>query len=73
MFTVWQKLSLTFSWDSVSVEYRVRHKDGRTLHVMGNIKLIEENDELLYQRFLLDCTAQRQREKPSASISAEFS
>jgi CheY-like chemotaxis protein/nitrogen-specific signal transduction histidine kinase len=26
---------------------------------MGNIKLIEENGELFYQRFLLDCTTQR--------------
>ena len=59
--------SLETVGDSVSVEYRVRHKDGRTLHVMGNIKLIEENDELLYQRFLLDCTAQRQREEQERS------
>ena len=45
--------------DSVSVEYRIRHKDGELLHVMGNIKLIRENGELCYQRFLLDCTEQR--------------
>ena len=49
--------------DSVSVEYRVRHKDGRLLHVMGNIKLVEENGERFYQRFLLDCTAQKIREE----------
>ena len=49
--------------DSVSVEYRVRHHSGRLLHVMGNIKLTEENGELIYQRFLLDCTAQKQREE----------
>jgi PAS domain S-box-containing protein len=49
--------------DSVSVEYRVRHKDGEILHVMGNIKLLEENGELFYQRFLLDCTEQKQQEK----------
>ena len=48
--------------DSISVEYRVRHRDGQQLHVMGNIKLIEEQGELFYQRFLLDCTAQKQRE-----------
>ncbi|MDE7218972.1 MAG: response regulator [Oscillospiraceae bacterium] len=48
--------------ESVSVEYRVRHRDGRILHVMGNIKLMQENGELFYQRFLLDCTAQKQRE-----------
>ncbi len=49
--------------DSVSVEYRVRHKDGKLLHVMGNIKLFEENGESFYQRFLLDCTAQKLQEK----------
>ncbi len=55
--------SLNTVGDSVSVEYRVRHGDGRLLHVMGNIKLVEENGELFYQRFLLDCTAQKQREE----------
>ncbi|MCI8466519.1 MAG: response regulator [Lachnospiraceae bacterium] len=49
--------------DSISVEYRVRHKNGDILHVMGNVKLLEENGELFYQRFLLDCTAQKQQEK----------
>ena len=29
---------------------------------MGNIKLIRENGSLAYQRFLLDCTAQKQQE-----------
>ena len=48
--------------DSASVEYRVRHKNGDILHVMGNIKLMEENGELFYMRFLLDCTAQKQQE-----------
>ncbi len=49
--------------DNVSVEYLVRHKNGRELHVMGNVKLVEENGELFYQRFLLDCTDQKLREK----------
>lgn len=49
--------------DSVNVEYRVQHKDGEILHVMGNVKLCKENGELFYQRFLLDCTAQKQEEK----------
>ncbi len=49
--------------DSVSVEYRVRHTNGDILHVMGNIKLLEENGERFYQRFLLDCTAQKLQEK----------
>ncbi len=48
--------------DSVSIEYRVRHGDGEILHVMGNVKLIRENGELFYQRFLLDYTAQKRRE-----------
>ncbi len=49
--------------DSVSVEYRVQHKNGELLHVMGNVKLFEENGQLFYQRFLLDCTAQKLQEK----------
>lgn len=49
--------------DSVSVEYRVQHKNGDILHVMGNVKLLRENGELFYQRFLLDCTDQKLREK----------
>lgn len=49
--------------DNVSIEYRVRHKDGEILYVMGNIKLVQENGELFYQRFLLDFTAQKLREQ----------
>ena len=49
--------------DSVSVEYRVRHKDGELLHVMSNIRLFVQNGEVIYQRFLLDCTAQKLQEK----------
>jgi len=49
--------------DSVSVAYRVRHKNGELLHVMGNVKLLKENGELYYQRFLLDCTEQKLQEK----------
>ncbi len=48
--------------DSVNIEYRVRHKNGSVIHVMGNIKLVEEDGKLFYQRFLLDCTAQKIRE-----------
>lgn len=58
--------------DSVSVEYRVRHKDGEVLHVMGNVKLFEENGELLYQRFLLDCTAQKLQEKQNERRQMEL-
>lgn len=49
--------------DSISVEYRVCHKNGEILHIMGNVKLIEQNGELVYQRFLLDCTAQKLEQK----------
>ncbi|MBD5133131.1 MAG: response regulator [Clostridiales bacterium] len=55
--------SLKEQGDNASLEYRVRHKDGRILHVMGNIKLVEEGGELVYQRFLLDCTTQKLREQ----------
>lgn len=54
--------SLQNEGDSVNVEYRVMHKNGDMLHVMGNIKLMRENGELFYQRFLLDCTAQKLRD-----------
>lgn len=49
--------------DNVSIEYRVQHKNGDILHVMGNVKLMQENGELIYQRFLLDCTWQKLQEK----------
>ena len=55
-------LSLTKEGDSVGVEYRIRHKDGNILYIMGNIKLIREHGNLAYQRFLLDFTDQKQRE-----------
>ena len=58
--------------DSASMEYRVQHKDGETLHVMGNIKLIREDGELLYQRFLLDCTAQKLQERKTARRQMEL-
>jgi len=56
-------MSLKKVGDSVSLTYRVQHKDGEELHVMGNIKLVQENGRLFYQRFLLDCTAQKLQEK----------
>ena len=49
--------------DNVSVEYRVRHKNGEILHITGNVKLIKKNETLFYQRFLLDCTAQKLQEE----------
>ena len=55
--------SLTNVGDSISAEYRVRHSGGEILHVMGNVKLVEEDGQLFYQRFLLDCTAQKLQEE----------
>lgn len=58
--------------DNVSVEYRVQHKNGDILHVMGNIKLFRENGELFYQRFLLDCTEQKLQEKKNERRQMEL-
>ena len=58
--------------DSVNIEYRVKHKDGEVLHVMGNIKLLREDGELLYQRFLLDCTQQKLLEKKREKRQTEL-
>lgn len=55
--------SLKKEGDSVSVEYRVQHSDGKIIYIIGNIKLIKEHGELLYQRLILDCTAQKLREQ----------
>ncbi|WP_425756736.1 response regulator [Ihubacter sp. rT4E-8] len=54
--------SLKNEGDNVSVDYRVRHADGEVLYVTGNIKLIQENGQLYYQRYLLDRTAQKLQE-----------
>jgi len=58
--------------DNVSLEYCVQHEDGELIHVMGNIKLIEEKGELFYQRFLLDCTAQKLLEKKNERHQMEL-
>lgn len=58
--------------DSISVEYRVKHKDGKILHVMGNVKLLEENGEMFYQRVLLDCTAQKIQERENEKHQTEL-
>lgn len=54
--------SLKQAGDTVNVEYCVQHKDGNILYVMGSVKLMEENGERFYQRYLFDCTAQKLRE-----------
>ncbi|MCI9173330.1 MAG: response regulator [Lachnospiraceae bacterium] len=58
--------------DSVSTEYRVLHEDGKILHVMGTVKLLEEKGERFYQRFLLDCTAQKLEEKENEKRHTEL-
>jgi len=58
--------------DSVSTEYRVAHPNGEILHIMGNVKLLRENGELYYQRFLLDCTSQKQEEKKNRHQQMEL-
>ncbi|MCM1121163.1 MAG: response regulator [Eubacterium sp.] len=55
--------SLTRVGDSISTEYRVQHKDGKILHILGNVKLIEEGGERYYQRFLLDFTAYKLKDE----------
>ncbi len=58
--------------DTVNVEYRVQHKNGEVLHIMGNIKLYEENGELFCQRFLLDVTEQKLKERKNARRQMEL-
>ena len=55
--------SLRAEGDTVGIAYRVRQPNGRLLHIMGNVKLTRENGVPVYQRFLLDCTAQKEREQ----------
>lgn len=58
--------------DTVDVEYRVQHKNGEIIHVMGNIKLYEENGNLYCQRFLLDVTEQKLQEKKNQRRQMEL-
>ncbi len=58
--------------DTVSIEYRVCHESGEIRHVMGNIKLMRENGELVYQRFLLDCTDRKLQEKENERRQGEL-
>ena len=49
--------------DSASYEYRVVHRDGREVHIMGSARLVEQDGEVVCQRFLLDCTEQKLAEE----------
>ncbi len=64
--------SLQKPGDSIEVQYRVLHDNGSLLHVMGNIKLIEEHGILYFRRFLLDVTAQKLREKENEHRQMEL-
>jgi PAS domain S-box-containing protein len=55
--------SLEKPGDSTSVNYRVYHKNGELIDVAGRIKLLEENGEIIYQRFLLDVTDYKEKER----------
>ena len=51
----------------------MRHKDdGQELYIMGNVKLIEEDGELMYQRFLFDVTAKTLRDKREREDTHNF-
>ncbi|MEY8561469.1 ATP-binding protein [Eggerthellaceae bacterium 3-80] len=55
--------SLKSPGDSASIDYRIRRDDGSVTHIMGNVKLMEQDGELFYQRFLIDVTEQKLREE----------
>lgn len=55
--------TLEHAGDSVSFEYRVQHANDEILHVIGSAKLIEQDGELFYQRFLLDYSDQKREEE----------
>jgi len=55
-------LSLKKDGDSTNIEYQVQHPDGDIRHVLGNIKRMEQDGEVFFQRFLLDITEQKRRE-----------
>ena len=56
-------MTLKAEGDTVDVEYRVLHDNGEIIHVLGNVRLLSENGELFYRRFLIDCTEQKLRER----------
>ena len=43
-------LSLQKDGDSANMEYRVQHPDGDIRHILGNIKRMEQNGDVFYQR-----------------------
>lgn len=65
-------MTLKDEGDSIGVEYGVRHTNGEILHIMGNVKILKANGELFYQRFLLDITEQKNREREFERKQAEL-
>ncbi len=58
--------------DIVAVEYRVQHKNGEILHIMGNIKLLEEDGKTCLSAFSSSCTAQKLQEKKKEKRQQEL-
>ncbi len=51
------------SGEDAMVEYRVEHKDGRQLHVVGNMRLLSGDDgEMIIQRTMVDNTERKEKE-----------
>lgn len=65
-------VSLKNIGDTVNVEYRARHRDGKIKHIMGNVKLLCEDGERFYRRFLLDVTNQKIREEENERRQLEL-
>lgn len=58
--------------DSNTAEYRVLHKNGELIHVIGSAKIIVENGQYLYQRFLMDCTDQKLQEQYEREMNERY-
>lgn len=65
-------VSLKEVGDTINVEYRARHKDGKVLHIMGSVGLLCEDGESFYRRFLLDVTDQKIREQETERRQLEL-
>ncbi|MCM1299333.1 MAG: response regulator [Firmicutes bacterium] len=65
-------ISLKNEGDTVSIEYRAKHADGKIRYIMGNVRLLKENGEKFYRRYLLDVTAQKQAERDREKRQSEL-
>ena len=65
--------SLKKNGDSANIEYRALHKDGCIRNITGNIRLLIEDGEEIYQRILLDRTEYHTtEEKEQKAILREY-